>query len=49
MDFWKQASPNELRAQLRLRDRVRFNKEWAFKKKAELFEIIEELIENKQW
>ena len=49
MDFWKQASANELRTQLKLRDRDRYLKEWAFKKKPELFKIIEELIKNKQW
>ena len=49
MDFWKQQSANELRTQLKLRDRGRYLKEWAFKKKPELFKIIEELIKNKQW
>ena len=50
MDFWKQASANELRIQLKLRYPDRYFKDkWPFKKKAELFEIIEELIKNKQW
>ena len=49
MDFWKQQSPNELRVQLKLRYPDRYLREWAFKKKPELFKIIEELIKNKQW
>ena len=49
MDFWKQQSANELRAQLKLRYPDRYLKEWAFKSKDQLFEIIRELIKNKQW
>ena len=49
MDFWKQASANELRIQLKLRDPSRYMKEWVWKKKPELFEVIQELIKNKQW
>ena len=49
MDFWKQASANELRIQLKLRDPSRYMKEWVWKKKPELFEVIQELRKNKQW
>ena len=49
MNFWKQQSANELRAQLRLRQPDRYMKEWVFKMKDQLFEIIRELIKNKQW
>ena len=50
MAFWKEQSANEIRAQLRLRYPDRYYKDkWPFKKKPELFEIIEELIKNKQW
>ena len=49
MDFWKQQSARELRAQLSLRDPDRYMKEWVWIKKDQLFEVIQELIKNKQW
>ena len=49
LTFWRQQSANELRAQLKLRDLQRFKDEWAFKTKAQLFEIIRQLIKSKQW
>ena len=47
MEFWKEQSGNELRAQLKLRYPDRFNKEWAFKERPQLLEIITELIKDK--
>ena len=49
MKFWKEQSANELRAQLKLRDRKRFEDEWAFKNRDQLLDIIQELIKKKQW
>ena len=48
MKFWKEQSANELRAQLKLRYPDRFNREYAFKDRKQLLEIIKELIKNKQ-
>jgi len=49
MEFWKEQSPNELRAQLKLRYMQKFKNEWAFKSRAQLLEIIENLIFEKKW
>ena len=49
LKYWREQSANELRAQLKLRDREKYNREWAFKFKADLIKIIKELIKNKQW
>ena len=49
MKFWKEQSANDLRRQLKLRYRDKFEKEWAFKFKPDLLEIIKSLIQNKQW
>ena len=49
MEVWKQASAKELQNQLKLRYPNRYFKEWAFKSRDQLLEIIEELIKNKQW
>ena len=49
MKFWEEQSPNELRAQLKLRYPQRFKDEWAFEKKPQLLEIIRGLIKKKEW
>ena len=49
MKFWEEQSPNELRAQLKLRDFQKFQEEWAFKQKPQLLEIIRGLIKKKEW
>ena len=47
--YWKQQSANEIRNQLKLRDRKRFNDEWAFKNKGQLIEIIKQLVKDGEW
>ena len=47
--YWKQQSANEIRNQLKLRDRKRFNDEWAFKTKGQLIEIIKQLVKDGEW
>ena len=47
--YWKQQSANEIRNQLKLRDRKRFNDEWAFKTKAQLIDIIKQLVKDGKW
>ena len=47
--YWKQQSANEIRNQLKLRDRKRFNDEWAFKTKAQLIDIIKQLVKDGEW
>ena len=49
MKFWKEQSANEIRAQIKLRYPDKFQKEWPFKFKPDLLEIIESLIKNKKW
>ena len=49
MKYWREQSANELRAQLKLRDPVKFRDSWAFKMKADLLKIIKELIKDKKW
>ena len=47
--LWKEQSANEIRAQFKLRDLEKYNREYAFKTKVQLLEIIKSLIQNKQW
>ena len=49
LKYWREQSANELRAQLKLRDPVKFRDSWAFKMKADLLKIIKELIKDKKW
>ena len=49
INFWKEQSPNELRAQLKLRDLRKFRDEWAFKDKNQLMGIIQDMIKKGTW
>ena len=47
MKFWKSQSPNELRAQLKLRN-IPINT-YAFLKKKELIDFVRDLINTNKW
>jgi hypothetical protein len=49
INFWKEQSANELRAQLKLRDLQKFRDEWAFKSKDQLLQIIQDMISKGTW
>jgi hypothetical protein len=49
INFWKEQSANELRAQLKLRDLQKFRNEWAFKSKDQLLQIIQDMISKGTW
>ena len=50
MKFWiEKNNANNYRKELMIRYPDRYLKEWAFKSREQLLEIIKELIENNQW
>ena len=50
MKYWiKEANANNYRKELMIRYPDRYRKEWAFKSREELLEIIKDLIKNDQW